>query len=287
MIIEKKKLLSSLTSWKVGGPADILLIPENKEELIEAVKKAKDYNKFFIIGNGTNVLAKDEGFSYPLIKLGKGFGYYNREETLVRVGASASLISIANKTINDGLAGLEFASGIPGSLGGAIVMNAGAHGSEIKDILVEVLAFDTEKEEFIKISNKDMNFSYRNSFLKNNSRYIVVEALLELNQGSIDELKEKVQNYKAQRLERQPYEFPNAGSVFKNPEGMSAGKLIEDSGLKGYKVNGAEVSIKHGNFIINKNNATYNDIITIINHVEKIVNEKFNVKLEREIIILE
>lgn len=286
MLIEKDKAISSLTSWKIGGPAALLLIPDTKEELTEAVKTGKKAGKFFLLGNGTNILARDEGISCPIIKLGKGFANYNIEGQTLRAGAAASLISLAVKTAGEGLAGFEFASGIPGTLGGAVIMNAGANGSEMKDIIIDVLVYDTEEEEYKTFSNEELKFSYRNSLLKNNNRYIVLEANIKLSQGDKNQLLEKIKKSKEERMSKQPYEYPNGGSVFKNPPGMSAGKLIEDAGLKGFSINDAEVSTKHGNFIINKGNAKAEDVINLIMHIEKVIKEKYNINLEREIIIV-
>ena len=286
MLIEKDKAISSLTSWKIGGPAALLLIPDTKEELAEAVKTGKKSGKFFLLGNGTNILAGDEGISCPIIKLGKGFANYNIEGQTLRAGAAASLISLAVKTAGEGLAGFEFASGIPGTLGGAVIMNAGANGSEMKDIIIDVLVYDTEEEEYKTFSNEELKFSYRNSLLKNNNRYIVLEANIKLSQGDKNQLLEKIKKSKEERMSKQPYEYPNGGSVFKNPPGMSAGKLIEDAGLKGFSINDAEVSTKHGNFIINKGNAKAEDVINLIMHIEKVIKEKYNINLEREIIIV-
>ncbi len=286
MLIEKNKAISSLTSWKIGGSAALLLIPETKEELAEAVKTGKKAGKFYLIGNGTNILAKDEGISCPIIKLGKGFANYSIEGQTLRAGAAASLISLAVKTAGEGLAGFEFASGIPGSLGGAVIMNAGANGSEMKEIIVDVLVYDTEKEEYKTLSNEELNYSYRSSLLKNNNRYIVLEANIKLTQGDKSQLLDKIKKSKEERMSKQPYEYPNGGSVFKNPPGMSAGKLIEESGLKGLAINDAQVSEKHGNFIINKGNAKAADVINLIEHIEKVIKEKYNINLEREIIII-
>lgn len=286
MLIEKNKAISSLTSWKIGGPAALLLIPDTKEELAEAVKTGKKSGKFFLLGNGTNILARDEGIFCPIIKLGKGFANYNIEGQTLRAGAAASLISLAVKTAGEGLAGFEFASGIPGTLGGAVIMNAGANGSEMKDIIIDVLVYDIEEEEYKTFSNEELKFSYRNSLLKNNNRYIVLEANIKLSQGDKNQLLEKIKKSKEERMSKQPYEYPNGGSVFKNPPGMSAGKLIEDAGLKGFSINDAEVSTKHGNFIINKGNAKAEDVINLIMHIEKVIKEKYNINLEREIIIV-
>lgn len=284
---EINKSLSSLTAWKIGGPVSLLLIPESKEELAEAVKIGKEAGKYYIIGNGTNILAKDEGFSYPLIKLGRNFSKIQIEGTTLRAGASTSLISLALKTVDAGLAGLEFGSGIPGTLGGAIVMNAGAHGMEMKEIIKEALVYDTIEEKYKIMSNKEMEFSYRSSIYKNNSRYIVVEALIKLSSGNRDDLLKKIESNKEERKLKQPYEFPNSGSVFKNPSGMSVGKLIDDAGLKGFNINDAQVSLKHGNFIENRGKAKAEDVISLMEHIEQIISEKYNINLEREIIILE
>ncbi len=286
MEIKRNKLLSTMTSWRIGGPATLLLIPENKNELIEAVKIAKKAGNFYLIGNGTNILAKDEGYSLPLIKLGEGFKKFELSGSILHAYAGVSLIALALKTAREGLEGLEFASGIPGTLGGGITMNVGAHGLELEDIILEVEVYDIIEEKYKKMKTKEIEFSYRNSIFKNNSRYIIVGALMELSLGDKDSLLKKVKEYKEDRQLKQPYEYPNSGSVFKNPPGLSAGKLIEDAGLKGFNINDAEVSLKHGNFIINKGNATAKDVILLMEYIEQVVKEKFNVKLEREVIIL-
>jgi len=286
MEIKRNTLLSTMTSWKIGGPASLLLIPENKNELAEAVKIGKEAGGFYLIGNGTNILARDEGYSFPLIKLGKEFKDYDLKGKLLYAKAGASLIALALKTAQEGMEGLEFASGIPGTLGGGIIMNAGAHGLEMKDIILEVEVYDIIDEKYKKMTNKEIDFSYRSSIFKNNPRYIIVDALMELSSGDQDSLMKKIKKHKEDRQLRQPYEYPNCGSVFKNPPGHSAGKLIEDAGLKGFNINDAEVSNKHGNFIINKGNATAKDIILLMEYIEEVVKEKFNVNLEREVIIL-
>lgn len=286
MEIKRNTLLSTMTSWKIGGPASLLLIPENKNELAEAVKIGKEAGGFYLIGNGTNILARDEGYSFPLIKLGKDFKDYDLKGKLLYAKAGASLIALALKTAQEGMEGLEFASGIPGTLGGGIIMNAGAHGLEMKDIILEVEVYDIIDEKYKKMTNKEIDFSYRSSIFKNNPRYIIVDALMELSSGDQDSLMKKIKKHKEDRQLRQPYEYPNCGSVFKNPPGHSAGKLIEDAGLKGFNINDAEVSNKHGNFIINKGNATAKDIILLMEYIEEVVKEKFNVNLEREVIIL-
>lgn len=286
MKIEKNLSLATLTSWKTGGEAAAVFIPENKEELMEAVKIGKEAGIFYLLGNGTNVLAPEEGIPYPIIKLGKGFGKIEINGTQVTAGASASLIGLALVCVSKSLAGFEFASGIPGSVGGAVIMNAGAQGSEIKNVLVSVEAYDVYEEKYITFTNSEMKYEYRNSFLKNNPRYIVVDAQFSLNNGDEESLREVIKKNKEERLLNQPWEYPNAGSVFKNPPGKSAGKLIEDAGLKGFRINDAQISEKHGNFIVNRGNATSRDIINIIMHVEKVIKEKYNINLEREIIIL-
>jgi UDP-N-acetylmuramate dehydrogenase len=286
MKIQKNLSLATLTSWKTGGKAAAVFIPENKEELMEAVKIGKEAGNFYLLGNGTNVLAPEEGIPYPIIKLGKGFGKIEINGTQVTAGASASLIGLSLVCVSESLAGFEFASGIPGSVGGAVIMNAGAQGSEIKNVLVSVEAYDVYEEKFTIFTNSEMKYEYRNSLLKNNSRYIVVEAHFALNKGDEELLREAIKKNKEERLLKQPWEYPNAGSVFKNPPGKSAGKLIEDAGLKGFRINDAQISEKHGNFIVNRGNATSKDIINIIMHVEKVINEKYNINLEREIIIL-
>lgn len=286
MKIERNLSLATLTSWKTGGEAAEVFIPENKDELMEAVQIGKKAGNFYVLGNGTNVLAPEEGISCPIIKLGKSFGKIKVNGNQVTAGASASLIGLALVCVNESLAGFEFASGIPGSVGGAVIMNAGAQGSEIKNVLVSVDAYDVYEEKYITFTNSEMKYEYRNSFLKNNPRYIVVEAQFSLNNGDEESLREVIKKNKEERLLNQPWEYPNAGSVFKNPPGKSAGKLIEDAGLKGFRINDAQISEKHGNFIVNRGNATSRDIINIIMHVEKVIKEKYNINLEREIIIL-
>lgn len=286
MIIKKNLPLSGLISWKTQGQLPELWIAEREEDLVKIAEEEKEGKEFFLIGKGSNLLILDKKLENRFFKLGPEFANYAFEGENLRAGGAASLMALALKARDQSLSGLEFASSIPGSLAGAVIMNAGAFGSEMKDILKEITVFDKEKGEFLIFPLEEMDFSYRTSYLKNKSRYVVTEALLGLKPGKKEEILADMEEKKKFREENQPWDYPSAGSVFKNPPGDSAGRLIDQAGLKGFKIKDAQVSEKHANFILNLGQAQAEDILSLIEHIEKVVKEKYGIILEREILVL-
>lgn len=278
---KKNILLSNYTTYKIGGLAKLIVYPKAEKKLILLINKLKEENiKYKIIGNGSNLVFSDNLYDGVLINL-KEFDKIIVNGNIVKVGAGVNLMRLAYFISNKGLTGLEFATGIPGTLGGAIYMNAGAYKSDMGFIVSEVDIL-TPDNEIIKMYNKDMHFKYRSSFLQNNKDYICLGAKLILKKGNKKDIKELIESRRERRLASQPLEYPSAGSVFRNPEDKFAGELIENAGLKGYKIGGAEVSKKHANFIINKKNAKAEDIYKLIHYVKDTVKEKYNIDLKTE-----
>jgi len=269
------------TTFKIGGNADVFLAPENIEEVILSIDLCKKFElPFYIIGNGSNLLVGDGGFSGVIIQIFKNMGNIEVCGNVIKAEGGALLSSVSKKALTAELFGLEFASGIPGTVGGAVCMNAGAYGGEMKDVISKVTVL--KNGSIFELSNDEAGFQYRNSrILKEGAIVLGTEIILQ--KGNADEIKEKMLEFNRLRSEKQPLEFPSAGSTFKRPEGYFAGKLIMDSGLKGYSVGGAAVSEKHCGFVVNKGNATAKDVLTLIEDVKKIVNDKFGVMLEPEI----
>lgn len=282
--IELNVEMKKHTSFKVGGPVDALVTPVSYDEVVNIIKVCKE-NKipFFIIGNGSNLLIKDGGLRGIAIKLCKlNEVNTNGKKIIAQSGASISAVSIAAREHK--LTGLEFACGIPGSVGGAIAMNAGAYGGEISFVAESALVVD-DNGNLKRLSTEEIEFGYRTTaIIKNN--YIVLEVTFALRNCEYDNIKSKMDELMKKRKEKQPLEYPSAGSTFKRPTGYFAGKLIEDSGLKGKNVGGAEVSHKHSGFIINKGNATAKDILDLIKLVQNTVKNKYNVELHPEVKIM-
>ena len=269
------------TTFKIGGNADVFIIPNDSGEIIDAIKLCEEFKApFYIIGNGSNIHVGDGGINGVVIQIFKNMGNIGVNGNIIKAEGGALLSLISRKALEEGLTGLEFASGIPGTVGGGVCMNAGAYGGEMKDIISKVVVL--KNGEILELSNEESEFEYRNSCILKNGM-IVLEAEMVLQKGKADEIKEKMFEFNRLRSEKQPLEFPSAGSAFKRPEGYFAGKLIMDSGLRGYSVGGASVSEKHCGFIINKGNATAKDVITLIEDVKRIVNDKFGVMLKPEI----
>ncbi len=269
------------TTYRVGGNAKLFVYPKDKEKLILLLKELRNKNiKYKILGNGSNTLFSDEEYDGVIINL-ESLDSIRYFRTTVKAGAGVNLIKLSNQTVRKGLAGLEFATGIPGTVGGAIYMNAGAYKSDMGYITKSIQVL-TPNLEVITMTNKELDFHYRSSFLQKNKDYICLEATFKLRENDKALLLEIVEDRKQRRLESQPLEYPSAGSVFRNPENLFAGKLIEDLGYKGYSIGGAKVSEKHANFIINYNNATGKDIKTLIDFIKKEVKEKYNVELKCE-----
>lgn len=282
--ILKNEIMSKHTSFKVGGPVDLFITVETIEQLKDTIKILKHQNiEYKVIGNGSNLLVKDEGYRGAIIK--PSFNSIEIKEDIVEVGAGVKNGMLAQKLLQKELTGFEFAAGIPGTIGGAMVMNAGAHGREMKDIVDAVTYYNCENDEIETIKKEECNFEYRNSKFKN-SNVIIIKAILKLQKANSIEIKQKMDEYKQFRIEKQPIEYPSAGSTFKRGADFITAKLIDEAGLKGYTIGGAQVSEKHAGFIINKNNATATDIINLIEEVQKIAYEKFNKKIELEIEII-
>lgn len=277
-------MLKNYTTYRVGGKS-IMISPDDTKKLIKVISFLRDNNiKYKILGNGSNLIFNSNGYDGVIIKLNE-FKSLKINGTLVTVGAGYNLIRLATKTCNLGLAGLEFATGIPGTIGGAVFMNAGAYKSDMGYVVksIKVLTPDLEIKTMY---NRELDFHYRSSFLQKNNGYICLEATLQLRKGNRSLILEVINDRKKRRLETQPLEYPSAGSVFRNPEGDYAGRLIEEIGYKGKIIGGAQVSEKHANFIINKGNATGEDIKELINEIKGKVKEKYNIdlKCEQEIV---
>lgn len=274
--------LSRHTSFRIGGPADAFLTPQNEEQLAE-VTDFLDKNQIprFVLGNGTNILAADEGFRGAVIQIYRNMAGCDLKGETVYVRAGMLLTALSSVCAEHELTGFEFASGIPGTLGGAVTMNAGAYGGEMKDIITGVRVYEPGKG-VRDLKAEELALGYRTSIIKH-SDMMVLGASITLCHGAAAAINEKIQELKEARTSKQPLEYPSAGSTFKRPEGYFAGKLIMDAGLAGYSVGGAEVSAKHCGFVINKGGATAADVNALIAHVVKTVEDRFGVTLEREI----
>ena len=289
-IIDKNNIkidepMSKQISFKVGGPADILVKPNNEEELLEIVKLVKKENiPYLIIGNGSNLLVKDGGIRGIVIELSDNFNNFEIKGEKVYIQSGALLSVIGKAVLREELKGFEFAAGIPGTLGGAIAMNAGAYGGEMKHIVESVRLMDMDGNIF-ELSNEEMKFDYRKSILTNEN-YIVLSAIIKLEKGNYDEIKAVMSDFTQRRVTKQPLSLPSAGSTFKRPVGHFAGKLIEDSGLRGLTLRGAQVSEKHCGFVVNIGNATAKDLLDLMYVVKSTVNAKYGVMLEEEVKIL-
>ena len=270
------------TTFKIGGPADYFLVPESGEEAGEIIKICKQTDiPYFILGNGSNLLVGDGGYRGAVIQIYRNMSAVTTEGTIITAQAGALLSSVAAVAKNASLTGFEFAGGIPGTVGGAAVMNAGAYGGEMKDVLVEVTVMDADGNIFT-IPAEKMELGYRTSIIKK-AGYIVLEAKIRLEEGNQEAIRERMKELTIQRTTKQPLEFPSAGSTFKRPEGYFAGKLVMDSGLRGYQVGGARVSEKHCGFVINAGGATAKDVRTLMENVRDIVYKKYGVTLEPEV----
>lgn len=281
---KEKEYLSKHTTFRIGGPAKYFFMPSDTEELVKVIQYCRDNNeKYMIIGNGSNILFSDEGFDGVIIQIYSSMSAIRIDGDRIYAQAGALLSKIANLAKDSSLTGMEFAAGIPGTLGGAVVMNAGAYGGEMKDIIeyVDILEKDNTVRRY---TCEEMEFGYRHSIIDESK--IVLGAGMKLVHGNQDEIVQEMNRLKEARTSKQPLEYPSAGSTFKRPEGFFAGKLIEDSGLKGYSVGGAMVSDKHCGFVINYNDATCRDVLDLINYVKKTVKDKFDVDLEPEVKII-
>lgn len=289
--IMEQEPMRNHTTFRVGGPASLFLELCSEQELSRVLALLKrEQEDYYLIGNGSNLLVSDTGYQGVILHLAKDFNRVTIEreqENCLICEAGASLASIARTACEHGLTGFEFAAGIPGTLGGAIVMNAGAYGGEMKQVVKSVRLM-TPEGAIVEKSCEEMDFSYRHSILKEQDyhSFIVLRVTIALQPGEKQDIKEKMEELAGKRREKQPLEYPSAGSTFKRPEGYFAAKLIDDTGLRGFQVGGAQVSEKHCGFVINKDNATATDIYKLMQEVKEKVRQKFGVTLEPEVILL-
>ena len=283
---KEKASLKKYNTYKIDAISDYIVFPKNEEELIIILKELKNNEiRYLILGNGSNVIFSKPNFNGVIIKLDK-FNMVEYNDTLVQAGAGYPLIKLAMETIEKGLSGLEFAAGIPGCVGASTAMNAGAYNSDMASVIKSVKVL-TPNFDIKTLDNNELEFSYRDSFLKRNNDYVVLSTTFKLSLGDTESMKKQIAERRMKRYESQPLNMPSAGSVFRNPDNMYAGELIEKLNLKGYRVGDAEVSEKHANFIVNVGNATGNDIIELIKIIKKEVKSKYDVDLKLEQIIIE
>lgn len=274
--------MSRHTTFRIGGPAEYFLVPDDIRQVGEILEICRrEELPWFVLGNGSNLLVSDQGYRGVIIQIYKNMSQIQIEGTKVRVQAGALLSSVARQAMEAGLTGFEFAGGIPGTMGGAAVMNAGAYGGELKDVLEEVTVM-TPEGTIRQIPARELEMGYRTSLVKAKG-YLVLEAVLALQEGDRDAIKARMKELTELRTSKQPLEYPSAGSTFKRPEGYFAGKLIMDAGLRGYQKGGAQVSEKHCGFVINTGNATARDVRELMEDVTAIVRERFGVTLEPEV----
>lgn len=274
--------LAPYTHWKIGGPADLLIIPRGKEQLADTLRILQQHQiPWFIIGKGSNLLVTDKGFRGAVIKLGPGLDYVHFQSEVVIAGGCCSFPKLSALSGKQGLTGLEFASGIPGSVGGAVYMNAGAHGSDVSCVLQQAEVM-LGNGELITLQKEDLQFSYRHSILQERPG-IVTEAVFRLQHGDRELIEQRFHEYRERRVRTQPVQAACAGSVFRNPTGQFAAKLIEEAGLKGLQVGEAQISTLHANFIVNLGQATAQDVISLIRQVQELIMKKNGVQLVPEV----
>lgn len=273
------------TTFRIGGPADALALPKTPEEVAEVVRFCHEHAQpYYVLGNGSNLLVSDEGYRGLVLQLYRNFNDIQVNGETITVQSGAMLATVARTAYQTGLTGLEFASGIPGTIGGAVVMNAGAYGGEMKNVLKEVTVL-TKEGEVLVIPAKALELGYRTSVIPKNG-WIVLGAVLQLKKGDQEQILARMEELKEQRITKQPLDLPSAGSTFKRPEGYFAGKLIMDAGLRGFTVGGAQVSEKHCGFVVNRGNATAADVWKLICEVKRRVKEMTGVELEPEVKLL-
>lgn len=281
----RNEMMSKHTSFKIGGPADILVKPKRVEEVSYALDLCIDNNiDFLVIGNGSNLLVRDKGIRGVVIKIADNFNDVKIEGNKVKAQAGVLLSTLSKIILKESLEGFEFASGIPGTLGGAITMNAGAYGGEMKDVVTGATVIDNNGK-IIYLNKEELGLGYRTSVVQKKD-YIVLEVDMEFEKGDYNEIKSAIDDLTKKRTTKQPLHLPSAGSTFKRPEGYYAGKLIQDTGLKGVRVGDAQVSTLHSGFIVNLGKATAEDVFNLIKLVQKVVKDKFGVELETEVRIL-
>ncbi|UOE57061.1 UDP-N-acetylmuramate dehydrogenase [Bacillus sp. CMF12] len=284
--VKENEPMANHTTMKIGGPADLFIEPSSIENLAKAMELIHRYElKWRAIGRGSNLLVSDGGIEGVVIKLGRGMDHLDLNETELRAGGGYSLVALSTIISKKGLSGLEFASGIPGSVGGAVYMNAGAHGSDISQILTKAhVLFEDGNMEWL--TNEEMEFSYRTSVLQTKRPGIVLEAVFRLTEGDREKISSAMQKNKDYRKETQPWNFPCAGSIFRNPLPEYAGQLIEKAGMKGHTIGGAQISNMHGNFIVNAGDAKAEDVLALIQHIKDTIFDLYGVKMETEVEII-
>ena len=277
--------MSRHTTFRIGGNADYFVKPGNADEVAAVIVVCREYNiPYFILGNGSNLLVSDDGYRGMIINIMDNMDSVTVDGGIITAQAGAMLVRVSVMARDNALTGLEFASGIPGTIGGAVYMNAGAYGGEMKNVVKTVRAID-EYGRIYELDSEKMDFSYRHSIVEER-KLIVLEVTLELEHGSREAIDDRMKELAEARRSKQPLEYPSAGSTFKRPEGYFAGKLIMDAGLRGYSVGGAQVAEKHCGFVINKGGATASDVVELIRDVQHDVDDKFGVTLEPEVKML-
>ena len=283
--VKLEEPMKNHTTFRIGGPADALALPKTPEEVAEVVRFCHEHaQSYYVLGNGSNLLVSDEGYRGLVLQLYRNFNDIQVNGETITVQSGAMLAAVARTAYQTGLTGLEFASGIPGTIGGAVVMNAGAYGGEMKNVLKEVTVL-TKEGEVLVIPAKALELGYRTSVIPKNG-WIVLGAVLQLKKGDQEQILARMEELKEQRITKQPLDLPSAGSTFKRPEGYFAGKLIMDAGLRGFTVGGAQVSEKHCGFVVNRGNATAADVWELICEVKRRVKEMTGVELEPEVKLL-
>ena len=284
-IIKTNELMKDHTTFQIGGPVDIMILPQNIEQLETAVKWfEKNHIPLFVFGLGSNLLVREKGIRGGAVKISAGLTNVIFKDHEVYAQSGISLSELAQMAADHSLSGLEFAEGIPGSLGGAVVMNAGAYNGEMKDVVKEVTVLDT-KGIMTVLSNRELQYGYRQSILQN-SGYIVTAARLQLTSGNKNQIKKQMAELAQQRKSKQPLEMPSAGSAFRRPTGFYVGPMLEQLGLKGFTVGGAQVSDKHAGFIVNQGGATADDVLELVHYIKEKVKENFDVDLKTEFLVV-
>lgn len=280
--VRRQEPMSLHTTFRIGGPADLFVMPGSIQAVADSIRICKEtQTPYAVIGNGSNLLVSDAGYRGVIIQIGRNLNQITGNGEEIRAQAGAMLSVIAKTALLESLTGFEFASGIPGTLGGAVVMNAGAYGGEMKDVLTEVTVL-TQEGEIRTIPAEKLELGYRTSLAAKNG-WIILEAVLRFQKGDAEAIRSRMEELKVQRVTKQPLDLPSAGSTFKRPEGYFAGKLIMDAGLRGFTVGGAQISEKHCGFVVNKGGATAEDVRNLICAVQKKVQEDAGVKLEPEV----
>lgn len=273
------------TTFRIGGPADCFVQIENMDQLIQVQRYLGQVETpFFILGNGSNLLVSDKGYQGVILQIGREMSKIDVSDTVIAAEAGASLAQVARAALEHGLTGLEFAAGIPGTVGGGVVMNAGAYDGSLSQVVTQVNVVNKDGE-CMELENQSMEFGYRTSTIRN-SRFTVTKVIMQLERGDKEQIRARMDELALKRREKQPLEYPSAGSTFKRPQGYFAGKLIMDAGLRGFRIGGAKVSDKHCGFIVNMGGATAEDVRDVIFEVQERVKDRFNVNLEPEVLFL-